>query len=124
MSGMVSASALVLLRKAGSTTLSGFGKGIRIEGETAFDFYTNEEIGVVAYLLEQKKKGRIRHLGFSAHGRPETIEKFLLWSESHFPDGCFEIAQIQLNYLDWTLQNAKKVKFSDGDHEGLKILNR
>ena len=76
--------------------------------ETAYNFYTNEEIGVVAYLLEQKKKGRIRHLGFSAHGRPETIEKFLLWSESRFQDGCFEIAQIQLNYLDWTLQNAKK----------------
>ena len=76
--------------------------------ETSYEFYTNEEIGVVAYLLEQKKKGRIRHIGFSAHGRPETIEKFLLYSESRFPDRCFEIAQIQLNYLDWNLQNAKR----------------
>jgi predicted aldo/keto reductase-like oxidoreductase len=70
--------------------------------ETAYDFYTNEEIGIVDYLLEQKKKGRIRHLGFSAHCLPETLEKFLAWRD------CFEFVQIQLNYLDWTLQNAKK----------------
>jgi len=75
--------------------------------ETAYDFYTNEELGVVDYLLAQKKAGRIRHFGFSAHGRPETIEKFLAWSDSRFPGGCLEIAQIQLNYLDWTLQDAR-----------------
>ena len=69
--------------------------------ETSYDFYTNEELGVVDYLLEQKKRGRIRHLGLSAHGRAETIEKFL----DKFD--CFEFVQIQLNYLDWTLQNAK-----------------
>jgi len=70
--------------------------------ETSFDFYTNEELGVVRYLLEQKKAGRIRHLGFSSHGRPETIEKFI---ETY---DCFEFCQIQLNYLDATLQEAKK----------------
>lgn len=69
--------------------------------ETSFDFYTNEELGVVPYLLEQKKAGRIRHLGFSAHGRAETIERFL----DRYPD-LFEFAQIQLNYLDWELQDA------------------
>ena len=76
--------------------------------EGSYGFYTNEEIGVIPFLLEQMKKGRIRHLGFSAHGRPETIEKFILWSESRFPGGCFEIVQIQLNYLDWALQDAKR----------------
>ena len=35
--------------------------------ETSYEFYTNEEIGVVPYLLEQQQKGRIRHLGFSTH---------------------------------------------------------
>lgn len=69
--------------------------------ETAFDFYTNEELGVVRYLLEQKAKGRIKHLGFSAHGRADTIEKFL----NIYPD-IFEFGQIQLNYLDWILQDA------------------
>ena len=76
--------------------------------EISFDFYTNEEIGVIAFLLEQKKKGRIRHFGFSAHGRAETIEKFLRWSDTRFPGGIFEFAQIQLNYLDWILQDAKR----------------
>ena len=69
--------------------------------ETSFDFYTNEELGVVPYLLEQKKAGRIRHLGFSAHGRAETIARFL----DRYP-GIFEFVQIQLNYLDWDLQDA------------------
>jgi predicted aldo/keto reductase-like oxidoreductase len=70
--------------------------------EIAWDFYTSKEIGLVDYLLEQKKAGRIKHLGFSAHCRPETLEKFLRL----YP--CFEFVQIQLNYLDWTLQEAKR----------------
>jgi predicted aldo/keto reductase-like oxidoreductase len=68
--------------------------------ETAYDLYTDEDLGMVEYLLAQKRAGRIRHLGFSAHARPETIEKFLAWKD------CFEFAQIQLNYLDWKLQDA------------------
>lgn len=70
--------------------------------ETSYDFYTDEDLGVVDYLLEQKKAGRIRHLGFSAHGRAETIDNFLNWKD------CFEFAQIQLNYMDWFLQDAGK----------------
>ena len=69
--------------------------------ETAWDFYTNEELGVVKYLQEQKKAGHIKHLGFSAHGRTETIKKFL----DLYPN-VFEIVQIQLNYVDWILQDA------------------
>lgn len=71
--------------------------------ETSLEFYTNEELNVVGYLLNQKKQGRIRHLEFSAHGRAETIEKFL----NRYP-GIFEFCQIQLNYVDWTLQEAGK----------------
>jgi predicted aldo/keto reductase-like oxidoreductase len=43
--------------------------------ETAYDFYTDEKLGVVEYLLAQKKAGRICHLGFSAWA--ETIEKYV-----------------------------------------------
>jgi len=70
--------------------------------ETSYDFYTDEDLAVVEYLLEQKKAGHIRHLGFSAHGRAETIDNFLNWKD------CFEFVQIQLNYMDWTLQEAGK----------------
>jgi predicted aldo/keto reductase-like oxidoreductase len=76
--------------------------------ESSYGLYTDRDLRVVDYLLEQKKKGRIRHLGFSSHGRADTIENFLNWSEEYFPGGVFEFVQIQLNYLDWTLQNAAK----------------
>lgn len=68
--------------------------------ETSYGFYTDEDLRVVEHLLEQKKAGRIRHLGFSAHGRADTIDRFLNWKD------CFEFAQIQLNYMDWVLQDA------------------
>jgi len=70
--------------------------------EGTYSLYTDEKLGFVDYLLEQKKAGRIKHLGFSAHGRPETIESFLKWRN------CFEFALLQLNYLDWDLQEAGK----------------
>jgi len=70
--------------------------------ESTYELYTDEKIGMVDYLLAEKKRGRIRHLGFSTHGRYETIEKFL---EKY---DCFEFVMMQLNYLDWTLQEAGK----------------
>ena len=70
--------------------------------ESTFDLYADEEVGIVKYLVEQKKAGRIKHLGFSAHGRYQTIDKFL----STFD--CFEFVLLQLNYLDWSLQEAGK----------------
>jgi len=70
--------------------------------ETSYDFYTNEELGVVNYLLEQKEAGRIRHLGISSHAHADTLERFLNWR------ACFEFVQLQINYMDWTLQDAKR----------------
>ena len=64
--------------------------------------YLDPRWGIIDYFLEQKRLGRIRHLGFSTHGSHETIERFLkLYGEQ------MEFCQIQLNYLDWTLQDAK-----------------
>jgi hypothetical protein len=65
--------------------------------------YLDPRWGIIDYFKEQKRKGRIRHLGFSCHAKVEGLEKFL--------DICgedMEFCQIQLNYLDWTLQNAKE----------------
>lgn len=70
--------------------------------EKNIDAYLNSEYGILEYLLEQKKAGRIRHLGFSAHGRYDTMKKFLDAYGEHM-----EFCQIQLNYLDWKLQDAK-----------------
>ena len=84
--------------------------------ESSYDFYTNEELDVVGYLLEQKKAGRIRHLGFSSHGRAEIIDQFLTKYE-----GVFEFVQIQLNYMDWELQQAKD-KYDVITRHGLPVI--
>lgn len=70
--------------------------------EYSIETYLDDRWGIVEYLAEQREKGRIRHLGFSAHGRQEIIERFL----DKFGDQM-EFAQIELNYLDWILQDAK-----------------
>ncbi len=66
------------------------------------DVYLDRELGIVEYLTEQKAAGRISHLGFSSHSKPEQLESFI----SSFPEGTFEFCQLQINYLDWELQNA------------------
>lgn len=57
---------------------------------------------VLEYLLRQKEAGRIRHLGFSAHGFLAVIQRFLdAYGE------YMEFGQLQLNYLDWDFQGAR-----------------
>ena len=71
--------------------------------EKSIETYLDPDLGVLEYFREQKRLGRIKHLGFSTHARLETMERFL--------DICgedMEFCQIQLNYLDWTLQDAKE----------------
>lgn len=70
--------------------------------EMNIDAYLDEKYDIFNYLMEQKKNGRIRHLGFSAHGSYEVMKRFL---DAYGKD--MEFCQIQLNYLDWNFQNAK-----------------
>jgi predicted aldo/keto reductase-like oxidoreductase len=75
--------------------------------ESTYGIYTDEKLGLVDCLLEQKAKGRIRHLGFSSHGRHETIDNFINYlNAKKYKE--FEFVMIQLNYLDWALQEAGK----------------
>lgn len=72
--------------------------------EMNVDAYLDEEkYGIFPYLMKQKENGRIKHLGFSTHGSLETMRRFLEKYGEYM-----EFCQIQLNYLDWTLQNAKE----------------
>ena len=71
--------------------------------ETSIDVYLDESLGVVDYFLEQKRLGRIKHLGFSTHGAPENLKQFLEAKGKYM-----EFCQIQLNYLDWSLQRAEE----------------
>lgn len=70
--------------------------------EMNIDEYLNPAHGIIPYLLKQKEAGRIRHLGFSAHGAIPVMERFLDAYGEHM-----EFCQIQLNYLDWEFQDAR-----------------
>ena len=70
--------------------------------EMNVDAYLDPKYGIYDYLIEQKKNGRIKHLGFSAHGNIDCMTKFL---DAYGKD--MEFCQIELNYFDYNFQDAK-----------------
>ena len=70
--------------------------------ELNIEQYLDPAHRIYEYLTAQRKNGRIRHLGFSAHGSRAVIERFL----SVYGD-AMEFCQLQINYLDWNFQDAK-----------------
>ena len=81
-------------------------------GVDYFDFYlvhslnaerfeTVQKLHIFENLCELKAKGKIRHIGFSFHDKPDVLERILAAHD-------WEFAQIQLNYLDWELQDARR----------------
>ena len=94
-----------------------FERQLRRCGVEYFDFYLYHNIcensiadymdprwGMLEYFVRQREEGRIRHLGFSCHSTPGHLQTIL--------DGPYgqvvEFVQIQLNYLDWSLQDARR----------------
>jgi predicted aldo/keto reductase-like oxidoreductase len=76
-----------------------------------FDFYLlhgiqrsfvklTKDLGVYENLLKKKEAGLIKQLGFSIHDRPELLKQTV---DEH----QYDFAQIQLNYVDWELQDSK-----------------
>ena len=53
--------------------------------------------GILDFLLEERKAGRIRNLGFSYHGDVKVFD-YLLANHDRYK---WDFVQIQLNYLDW-----------------------
>ena len=94
-----------------------FEEQLKKVGVEYFDFYLfhnvsqnnieqyldDERYGTYSYLVEQKKKGRIRHLGFSAHADLPTLKRFLE-KYSH----VLEFGQLQVNWLDWEYDDVKE----------------
>lgn len=70
--------------------------------ENSLQTYLDPRWNIVDYFKEQKRLGRIKHLGFSCHGSVDCMKRFL---DAVGED--MEFCQIQLNWLDWTLQDAK-----------------
>lgn len=65
-----------------------------------FDIY--DKIDIIGYLDQKKKEGKIRQLGFSFHDKPDMLEELMGRYD-------WDFAQLQLNYLDWEMQNAKRL---------------
>lgn len=55
------------------------------------------ENGVIDFLLEERKAGRIRNLGFSFHGSAAGWDELMTTHEKYH----WDFVQIQLNYVDW-----------------------
>lgn len=71
--------------------------------ELNIDAYLDPKYGIFEYLMKQKEEGRIRHLGFSAHGGMDVMRRFLEAYGAHM-----EFGQLQLNWLDWKFQGARE----------------
>ena len=54
--------------------------------------------GIMDFLQEERKAGRIRNLGFSFHGTAEGFDEMMALHETYH----WDFVQIQLNYVDWT----------------------
>ncbi len=57
--------------------------------------------GTLEFMQKMQAEGKIRRIGFSFHGEPETLEKIA----ASYP---WDLVQIQLNYLDWGLCRSKE----------------
>lgn len=69
--------------------------------------------GMMEYLLEERKAGRIRNLGFSFHGTPEGFDELMAYHDQYH----WDFVQIQLNYIDWTHASGRnaKAKYLQGE---------
>ncbi|MCD8092010.1 MAG: aldo/keto reductase [Bacteroides sp.] len=69
--------------------------------------------GMLDFLVEERKAGRIRNLGFSYHGDIEVFDYLL----AHHDEYKWDFVQIQLNYVDW--KHAKEMNDRNTDAEYL-----
>ena len=70
--------------------------------------------GILDWLVEQKKKGRIRNLGFSYHGDVDIFDMLLQWHD----EGKYhwDFVQVELNYLDWDWANEINDRNTDASY--------
>lgn len=69
--------------------------------------------GILDFLVEERKAGRIRNLGFSYHGDIKVFDYLL----SRHDQYQWDFVQIQMNYLDW--KHAKEINARNTNAEYL-----
>jgi len=84
-------------------------------GVDFFDYYLLHDIGMHHYeiykkydcfnwIVEKKKQGLVKHIGFSFHDNAELLDKVL----TEHPE--MEFVQLQINYLDWDSEGVQSRK--------------
>ena len=70
--------------------------------------------GILDWLVEQKRNGRIRNLGFSYHGDIKIFDMLLRWHD----EGKYhwDFALIELNYVDWNYANEINPRNTDASY--------
>ena len=81
--------------------------------------------GLLPFLLEEKKAGRIRNLGFSFHGAKHEFDYFMELHDSG--EMVWDFVQIEMNYVDWThADGVRNVNadylYAELDKRGLPIV--
>ena len=66
--------------------------------------------GMMDFMLKEREAGRIRHLGFSFHGRKEAFDHFLTLHDKYH----WDFVHIEMNYMDW--QHAKVPRNVNADY--------
>ncbi len=84
----------------------GGGEGIPTVRKRFFDN------GMLEFLLEERKAGRIRNLGFSYHGDIRAFDYLL----SLHDEIRWDFAQIQLNYVDWKHASEQGPRNTDAEY--------
>ena len=64
--------------------------------------------GIIDFLMEERKAGRIRNLGFSFHGDKEGFDSLMALHEKYH----WDFVLIQLNYLDWNHAGSRNANAS------------
>lgn len=64
--------------------------------------------GLIDFLLEERKAGRIRNLGFSFHGSKEGFDELMALHDRYH----WDFVQIQLNYIDWNYASKRNTNAS------------
>ena len=92
-----------------------FNQQLEKTGVEFFDYYLIQDIGLDHYkkytdlgcfqwLVDKKKAGLVKHIGFSFHDNAELLDKVL----TEHPE--MEFVQLQINYLDWESEGVQSRK--------------
>ena len=76
--------------------------------------------GMLDFCVEERKKGRIRNLGFSYHGDIEVFN----WLLSMHDKYKWDFVQIELNYLDWDYADEINNRNTDASYLYVELQKR